>query len=324
MSQSNRTYYICPRCNHSTVNKADIRRHFKRTRLCPNKNAISLTPDIIETVMKDHIFRVEKVETGKGINNFNMILGILNGMESLDKVKLINDYQGTKTSDFEDFTEQKFDYIVKRLEGNAPTTGYFLTLDDLFNIVNNCTSREPETGETFNIFFDKVINRLKLYRSRKWESYLEESGIKQVISLLKSYYLDSYELYLIKNLHMESTKLNRWQFQEHLAIYYQFIAVFDLDPSVKNVEDVEIIGHSPKEDQADSLAKYYSNFYLDQKKELKESISKNIKRKILGIIKDNSVQNVRSLDRTIIELLKIDGNFRNVLLGTRQLVSSSQ
>ena len=75
MNQSHRTSYICPRCNYSTVNKADMRRHFRRQRVCSNVNAISLTSDIIDTVLEDHVFHAENIED---VDNFNLII---NGTE---------------------------------------------------------------------------------------------------------------------------------------------------------------------------------------------------------------------------------------------------
>lgn len=76
MKQSRRTYYTCPRCNHSTANKADIRRHFLKQRTCPNENALTLTQDIIDTVLKDHVFHSEKIDDN--VNKFNLII---NGTE---------------------------------------------------------------------------------------------------------------------------------------------------------------------------------------------------------------------------------------------------
>jgi len=325
MSKRNhQSFYVCPRCNYKTFNRSDMKRHFERKRICADMNNMDLTPEIINRVLGHFVYHKpnEDTTTTKNINynNYNMMLGILNSMESMDKVKLLTGYQKIMLLDFEDDLEKKYGFIVKRLETDAPTYGYLLTIDDLFNIVNTCTQRESDETERFNIFYDKAINRLKLYRTRSWESFLEDAGVKQLISLIKSYYLDTYEIYLIRNIHGTSgTRINRWQLKDHLTIYYQFLANFDLKPHILNLDDDEVMGHKIAADRQDFLRSTYYKLYNDEKKDQKESKTKEIKKKIVNIVKDNSVQNGKNLDKTLINLLKIDETFREELLKTRQL-----
>jgi len=321
MSSNKKTIYVCPRCNYTNSNRTDMKRHLYRVRLCPNKNGLYLTDEIREEVLNHHEYHPETQKPiQNNINNYNMMLGILNSMESLDKVKLLTDHQKLPVLDIEDDLEKKYEILVKRLETGDMTYGYFLGLDDLFNIVNNCTLHQSGEYIHFNVFFDKMVNRLKLWRGRSWETYLEDAGIKQLVSLIKSYYLDSYEIYLIRNLHnIGRVRINRWQVKDHLSIYYQFLVVFGLEPHIVNLDDDEVLGYNPKEGQSNYLATTYSKLYNEQKKSQKESTIKATKRKIVNIVKDNSIQNVRNLDKTIIELLKIDDNFKEELFKSRQL-----
>ena len=62
-----------------------------------------------------------------------------------------------------------------------------------------------------------------------------------------------------------------------------------------------------------------NKLYNKHKEELKESVIKSVKRTIINIVKDNSLHNIKMIDKTIIDSLKIDENFRNELIKTRQL-----
>lgn len=315
-----KSLYVCPRCNHKTGKKTDMSRHLHRIRLCPNRNDLELNEEIIQYVLRHHEYHHPKLETGQNINNFNMMVGVVNSTETLDKLKLLSDHQKVAIMDIENDLEKKYEYLVKRLENNEPTCAYLLTLDDLFNVINNCTQRETGEPERFNVFFDKVINRLKLFRGRSWETFLEDAGIKQLVSLIKSYYLDSYEIYLIRNIHSTNgVRVNRWQLKDHLSVYYRFLSCFDIDPHIITLEDDEVMGYQLVGGRSDFLSTTYQKLYNDEKKEQKESVAKSIKKKIINIVKDNSVQNVKTLDKAIIELLKIDQVFRKELLKTKQI-----
>ena len=319
-STTNRTYYVCPRCSYKSYKSTDMKRHFNRKRVCADKNSVVLTEEMKTTVIENFECHITKVNTSQNVNNLNMMMGIVNSTETLDKVRMLTDHKGIKINDIEDDLEKQYEYMVKRLDNDDMTYGYLLKLDDLFNIVNTCTSRESGEPDHFNIFFDKMINRLKLFRGKNWEIFLEDAGVKQLISLIKSYYLDSYEIYLIRNLHNTiGPKVNPWQLKDHLIIYYRFIAAFELEPYITSLHDEDVVGHRLMEYESDFLSKTYYKLYNEQKNDQKETSVKSVKKTIANIIKDNSVHNSKMIDKTIIELLKIDETFRNELLKTRQL-----
>ena len=116
---------------------------------------------------------------------------------------------------------------------------------------------------SINWYISTVIIATRVYTFRKnLEIFLEDTGIKQLISLVKSYYLDSYEIYLIRNLHStQKPKANFWQLKDHLIIYYQFIAVFELEPYITSLQDDEVVGHRLLEYESDFLSKTYYKLY---------------------------------------------------------------
>ena len=67
--------YVCPRCLHTTVQRNDMRRHFKRKLPCRNETNLILTEKIKEIVLRDHKYHTdtdtdtEAVQIEQTINN---------------------------------------------------------------------------------------------------------------------------------------------------------------------------------------------------------------------------------------------------------------
>ena len=115
--------YICPRCNYNTPLKRLMKRHFETLKNpCPERNAVVLTPEIIEHVLLNHQFsivpkleqnqdkvvhdeRLSIAKLNQTFNNFNMVNAIVSNMESLEKIKC---YQDIRQIDFEDRLEKDF------------------------------------------------------------------------------------------------------------------------------------------------------------------------------------------------------------------------
>lgn len=315
----NRNNYICPRCNYKSCNKVDIRRHFNRIKVCPDHNDIILTDDIKEHVYQHHIYhKPTKPTTSTVINNFNLLSNLVNQLDLYEKLEYLLEYQDKKMVDFEDCLEQRFEHRVNRLESDKFNGGYLL--DDLFGIINDATKIDKSKIENFNIIFDKVIKRFRVYRGKSWSTYLEENGAKEIISLIKSYYLDTYEIYLIRNIHTEKTiDINRIKLKDHLMTYYQFISVFDLIPSIQDQSDMDVLGHRIIEESQYYLGETYVKMYFDLKNKMKSYEKNKIQKRVINIIKENTLLNLMTLNQVILELLKVDESFRTELIKSRQL-----
>jgi hypothetical protein len=281
---------------------------------------MELTEEIKETVLKDHIYHLppEKPDNTykQQINNYNMVINMVNGMPFEEKMEHVLCYQkDNKLLDFEDGLETRFSHRIERLENGRYRSGYFLGLDDFLGLINEITLIDENHLYQFNVLFDRVLKRFRLYRCQEWESYLEDVGVKELVSLLKSYFLDTYEMYLVKSLHADSSLVtNRVKLQEHLDIYYRFLAIFDLSPSVQDNTDEDILGHKLVENNDSYLAEKYLGLYYAQRKELKLSEKSGVKRKIINIVKQNTIHNMSLLDKTLKDILKIDESFREQIL----------
>jgi hypothetical protein len=317
--------YVCPRCNYETPLKKQMNRHFYKTKkLCPNPNNLVLTDEIKKEVLESHVYHIPKKrekapDTKKSdthnINNYNLIVNYVNGLGYFEKMNYMLEYEKRSLMCFEEQLEQKFDKRVKRLEENQSTFPYFLDQEGLFRIIDDATKTNPKEIEQFAIYLDKTIHRLKIHLGSEWESYMEEEGIRKLLDLIKSYFLDTYEEYLVKNYYSESSPLKqRYEIKNHLEIYYKFLSIFGLLPIVTGKEDSEIIGHRLKDNGQFLIEEECLKLYKEQKTDVKVSEKNAIKRKILNIVRDNTVQSIQNLNNLILDILKIDSEFKAFLL----------
>jgi hypothetical protein len=298
-----------------------MKRHFESKKPCQNKTGILLTDEIREHVLTYHTYKVEKKnpkhvinQFNQTVNNYNTLNAFITQMPFPNKINLLMDYQNKKMIDFEDDLEKTFSGQVDRLENNSYPNGYYLDLQGILNLVDIVTKVKKDHLERFNILFDKTVKRLKYFSCGDWDTFLEDIGAKEVIKLLKSYFLDTYEVYLIKNLHGDETFLNRVTVKDHLDIYYQFIAALELDPIVINQTDEEILGHRLIEAEEYHLSNKYSSQFHKLKTSVKPIEKNRIKKRISSIIKENTVHNIGELNHVLLDLLNIDDKFAQMIL----------
>jgi hypothetical protein len=246
-------------------------------------------------------------------------------MEISDKMNYLLEYQNKRLLDVEDKLEQHFETRINRLENDKYQGGYFLSEDGIFDLINNFTKVDREHLERFNVFYYKAVKRFKLFRGTSWEEFLEDTGAKELVTLIKSYFLNNYEQYLIKHLHGEDVRcLNRVELKQHLEIYYRFIATFELVPYICDLEDQDVLGHRLLEDNSNFLAKTYIQVYSDEKKKIKPLEKARTKRKIIDIISGNTIGNVSELNQILCDLLKVNQEFKQQIIdsfGARQINS---
>lgn len=320
--------YTCPRCLYETSQKWMMKRHLLSSKKpCAQKTGVVLTSEIIDEVLLNYkwlgnsniILDSDAPNVYQTNNNYNTITAMVSNMESLDKIKMITNYYGTRQLDFEDRLEYDFQAKIDKLDNDEYTGGYCISCDGFLELVDCVTKMDTNETNRFNVLFDKTINRINILSCGKWDSYLEEIGIKEIIRLLKSYFLDNYEIYLIKHLNGNDIHKNRFILREHLDIYYNFIAAFDLDASVCSQTDVMIMGRNIKENNDYHLAEYYGKIYRDIKGKIKTTEKNNTKRRISAIIKENTTHNLNKVNKIMLDLIKTDPEFLNQLIENRKL-----
>ena len=310
--------YTCPKCNYATGHKPDMRRHFNRTHPCPDENGLSLTDEIMQYVLnnrKYHPPNKNKKDTNIYIHNSNTINKFITNMDFTEKMGHFLNYKQKKSLCLEDGLESHFENRVNRLENDKYPNGYFLEESDFYKIIDNVTKIDRECVEELNIFYKKAVKRFELYSGTSWESFIEEEGATELVRLIKSYFLDTYEQYLIRHLHADDIKkINRYKLDEHLKIYYRFIVAFGLRPFIADLSDKDLLGHNLVENNEHYLAEKYMNVFGEEKNSVKKSEITATKRKVINIIKENTVHNVSELNAVIIDILKGDDLFCSQLL----------
>jgi hypothetical protein len=310
MPKSKSITYQCPRCGYENSLRSKIKRHlYDNKTICPiSLNDIELTTEIREYVLKNHRY-IEKNQVVQKVTNFNILNNFINQLDFDQKLSYLLTYQNKNLNDFGDQLENSLEKRRKRLRDNSYRTPYTLDESDYVTRVDH------HMLDNLNVLFDKKLKRLKIYQDKQWSSYLEETGITELISLIKSYYLDDYELYLIRNLHCEDSKIsNRHSLKEHLEIYYHFLAVFNLPISVFGLTDEEILGHRLLENNDYFLDETYTKLYGELKKKIKSADRIRYQKKMVKIVKENSIHNMVELNKALVELLEISDEFKQQLL----------
>ena len=307
-------YFVCPRCDYKSLHKVDMKRHFGRKNPCVNDNDVDLTEEVKELVLTDRIYHPPKKSLNASIT-INTLNKFVANMSFNEKMTHVLDYKQKRLVCFEDRLETRFENRSNRLLQNKYPDGFFLDENGFYKLIDTVTKVDKDHIEDLNVFYKKTVKRFELYSGTSWESFIEEEGANELIRLMKSYFLDTYEQYLIRHLHCDKYQsLNRYKLLEHLKIYYKFIAIFELRPSIADIDDDEILGHSLVEDNNRHLAETYMNLYGEEKNKLKKSDINTTKRKVINIIKENTIHNISELNEIIIEILKTDDTFRQQLL----------
>ena len=311
--------YVCIRCGYKTLKKGNIRHHFDRKNNCPGLvNDIELTPEIKEKILANRIYKLPKEKKEASIiNNIqynNTINNYIKNMDPLDKIEKYMTYKDIELLCLEEDMEQNFSARVDKLENDKFKFGYDIDENRLFDIIDEISQIKRGDLKKLNIVYDDKSKELNLYKSGSWETLIVERGIKEVVVILKDYFLDYYEKYLLKKIHVLAViaQMKANKYKEDLERHYKFIGCFDLLPFVQDKDDCEIIG-----DEGESgkytieekwMTKYNDIVYNTKKGEITK-----IKKNITDILKNNTKRNMKELNNNMIDLLNIDKEFKNTL-----------
>jgi hypothetical protein len=312
--------YTCIRCNYQTKDKTKMNNHFyKRKKLCPSTlNKIDLTDEIKKEILENRIYHIPKeikqptvVQNIQYNNTMNNFIKNINTIEKLNKYM---EYKNTEITSLEDNVQNHFYRRITNLKTDAFKFGYDMGNNRLFDIFEEIT--KIRNLQDMNIIYDDKLKELSLFKSGSWETMLIERGIKEILEILKEYFLDHYELFLFRRIYViEKSEREKQRYKAHLEDYYKFIGTFDLRPIIEEKNDNEILGREQKEEEVkifrveEKWVKIYNNLIDNMKR---YEINK-IKKDIDIIVKNNSNKNLNELNKEIIELLTTDEEFKEIL-----------
>lgn len=338
--------YTCPRCLHETMKRSNMKAHFNRQKVCQakqNNNAVELTPEIIEYVLNNRIYHVPIKASNPPkdnktiiVNNFNQINNINNiiaGLDVVDKLEKYISYTGNELVDLETTIEEKFQKTVHRLDTDY-FDSYFLKEDNLLQMVGKASEpfkNDKEPLRTHNVIYDGKLKELKIFDGG-WESMSLELGSKHYLERIQRNFLDSYEKYLIRNIHNMEESQRKNKFREILNEYFMFIGCLGMHPYCEDAVDSEILHPIDADDSdtesVDSITRLgvegenetrelYEEYYPKYKaivKSLTNSQKNKIIRQVQDILKRNSTKNNQELNKKITKLFSMEETFREILL----------
>jgi hypothetical protein len=279
------------------------------------------------------------------INNYNTMNNLITRMDDFTKLMAYTQHVNTPIMNFSDHIEatyQKRRTCMDEMRSKnifLDNSGFFDAIDDmtsLTSLASNASKTTIKDLTRLNVLYEDVAQKLKIYDDNEWRSVLFEKGITQIIERIKDHYLDVYERYLIRLYYHDTTSaVKKAYIKEHLQEYYMFIACYDLSPYVCDKADHEITeiddvgeeedatGDDDKEDEKaeDSeiietwniQEKWYPVF-KDVKEKLQTSYVNRVKKDVANIVKRNAKANVMELNRKVIELIRMDEDFKNDVL----------
>jgi hypothetical protein len=299
-----------------------MRKHlYNRKKECPAlslENNIILTTDIKEYILKNKVYHLPKKEVSEKktiINNItynNTMNNYIKNMNTLDKLNKYMEYNNTELTSLEDNVQNQFYRRITNLKTDAFKFGYDMGNNRLFDIFEEIT--KIRNLQDMNIIYDDKLKELSLFKSGSWETMLIERGIKEILDMLKEYFLDHYELFLFRRIYfIEKNEIEKQKYKIHLEDYYKFIGTFDLRPIIEDKDDAEILGEEHGEQGIFKLEEKWLKIYNTLIDNMKRYEINKIKKDIDLIIKNNSNKNLTELNKEIIELLTTDVEFKEIL-----------
>jgi hypothetical protein len=311
--------YTCIRCDYKTRKKNDMRKHlYNLKKQCPaTVNEIELIDEIKEKILTNRIYHIPKEISEKKtiINNItynNTMNNYIKNMNTIEKLDKYMEYKNTEIISLEDNVQNQFYRRITNLKNDAFKFGYDMGNNRLFDIFEEIT--KIRNLQDMNIIYDDKLKELSLFKSGSWETMLIERGVKEILEMLKEYFLDHYELFLFRRIYfIEKNEREKQRYKAHLEDYYKFIGTFDLRPIIEDKDDAEILGEEHGETGVYKLEEKWLKIYNTLIDNMKRYEINKIKKDIDLIIKNNSNKNLTELNKEIIELLTTEEEFKEIL-----------
>ena len=325
--------YTCIRCGYETKYKKDMNRHLymKKTDCHSIVNVIVLTEDIKRDILKNrihHIIDPNKIQN-QTINNYTVINNFIANQDTMKKLTHYVDYKDIEPIDFESKVENTYEDNVRMLENDEYKGGFQLKSHDLYDIANQLTKPQSIENDSFfeslNIFLDNHKNRIMVYEGdrEKWKEHMLEPGMSYLVDKMAGSYLEAYECYLIRKIlffESRSRFIDQTTYMQCIIDYYRFIASFDVEPYVKGKYDNQVLYNReddeydkvPKksDDTAFEIVRRFQKMYNKIKEDTKPEQKQN-RKMMVDILKANSKECMKELNRKVVELFHMDQQFKD-------------
>ena len=315
--------YCCPRCKYETSHKAFMRKHlYQLKKDCPGTHSlVELTNDIKEHILANRIWhppppedKPQPLTINQTINNYNTMNNIVTRVDDLKKLMAYTEYNNTPLVNFSDEVDETYERRRGIME-KMKSKNVFLDQSNIYDAIDDVTSIKDLTQ--LNILYEEVAQKLKIYDDNEWRTVLFDTGISEIIERIKEHYLDIYERYLLRLFYDASTIMSKKEYvNEQLREYYKFITCYDFRPYVFQKTDQEILGdkHNRSNDETYDVCDKWYPVFKDIKEKMQASYVNRIKKDVSNIIKRNTKSNIVELNKKVMELIRMDEDFKKDVL----------
>jgi len=309
--------YTCPRCGYETAYKGDMRKHlYELNRPCPGcENNIVLTDEIKEIILTNRVYEIQTTDLPTTVPTINLN-NLVVDMDTRDKIQNILDWRQEHTVNFGELVEANNSEKIENLENRKYRFGFQLDYNNIYEIIDQSVHiKKHEEICKMNLHYISELGKIAIYHDDEWTNYLYDIGLNKVISIIRNYYLESYEKYVLYKIFVDksASAFECNEYKNRLNEYFRFLAVFDIYPSSKDIMNEEFLTGFSHENSF-FISDFCMDRYNEQKIGLKKSDISKIRKQIGDIVKNNSTANVRMLNKYVINLAVNDENFKQRLL----------
>lgn len=312
--------YQCFRCGYSTHRKNNMHKHlYELLKMCPaTLNKVDLTDEIKKDIIENRVYLqppiIHTSATNNNITNITNIQNIVVNMDPLEKLTHYLDFQGKTAIGYGEQIEKKYKKIIDNLNNNKYKYGFELDSCDLLEVIDQTMQLDLDGNpEYINVIYIQELDKIATYHDDEWNSNLASTAIKRIIKIIRDYYLENYEKYLLGKIWNQSTNVfDQNTCKLKLNELYQFYACFDVYPTAyqkTNDELVEKFQHQSENFLDDNCMEQYTEI----KAKLPKAESNRMKKTVFDIIKRNTLHNFKILNKNIIKLATVNNDFRLIL-----------
>jgi hypothetical protein len=296
--------YTCPRCEYFTSKKTDMYKHlYNNQKPCPGiVEYLELTDTIKQLILDNRVYHPPKQPTQQLINNnnYHIIVNYINKKDFQEKLSQYLEYTNNGLINSSDIHES----ILQKRKANLKKEKFCKerahNIDSVIKVLQECTSSNHINQ--MNIAYDKVMKTLHIYDVDEWNGHNFETGVKEIIRTIQDAYLDTYEEYLLEQ-YVSSSMYLKQCIKEALVEYYEFLQCFGSTAVLLGTDDLAI------DSREGDIGKLYKSVNVSASKR------NEIKKLVYNVIKTNCNANVIELNKQMMELIKMDEDFKNKILG---------
>jgi hypothetical protein len=292
-----------------------MKRHlFFLKNACPSITGIVLSEDIKHHILKNRIYHQPNpiaLQVPTTINNIQIFVNNIPIQKKIDvftkfnNVKLLN-YEDKVSDIFEDdASSMVYDENYKKSYNDLI---FEMRSDAILQVIDKtCQVSFPDFHD-FSIFYDSNLDYVHIMESGEWSSSVQCMGIKHMMEIIQTAFLNVYEKYLVRHYELVSCHRLKQKCEELLSEYYTFLSVFDLQPCIKDLTNDDILENGS---ESISCSTAFHEMFIKIKKQLKSSVKQSWYRDVLKIISKHTKATVSKLNTDIINTMNDDVSFQN-------------